>query len=103
MLFLRQKVDWNMIFTDYRKVILLIFSEMGIRPFLETKSSLNDDIYWLLKSLCFGLFADRKYGLFYGQKVDGKMIFTWSFWAFYDIPGPRKYGFLRNDKERKLR
>ena len=27
------------------------------------------------------------------QEVDEKMIFTWSFWAFYDIPGPGKYVF----------
>ena len=29
MLFLREKVDGNMTFTDYRNVFLLIFSEMG--------------------------------------------------------------------------
>ena len=80
-------------------------------------------IYWLLKSSCFGFFGDEKYGLFcvkklmerwnllvtqkflfwtfrsweirsfFSQKVDGKMIFTWSFWAFLDIAGLGKYGF----------
>ena len=29
MVFLSQKVDGNMIFTDYWKVLVLIFSEMG--------------------------------------------------------------------------
>ena len=33
------------------------------------------------------------YALFLSQKVDGKMIFTWSFWACHDIPGLGKYGF----------
>ena len=27
-------------------------------------------------SSCFQLFGDRKYGLFFSQKVDGKKIFT---------------------------
>ena len=48
MVFLSQKVDGNMIF----------------------------NIYWLLKSSCFELFGDGKYGLFLSQEVDGKMIFT---------------------------
>ena len=124
MVFLSQKVDGNMIFTDYRKVLVLIFSEIEntvfswakklierwyllitekvlfwtfqwweIRSFFESRSWWKDDIYWLLRSSCFELFGDGKYGLFFSQKVDGKMIFTWSFWAFYDIPGPGKYGF----------
>ena len=28
--------------------------------------------------------------VFFSPKVDGKMIFTWLFPAFYDIPGPGK-------------
>ena len=62
-LFSSQKVDGNMIFIDYWKVLVLNFSKMGIMVF------------------------------FFSQKVDGKMIFTWSFWAFHDIPGLGKYGF----------
>ena len=50
-------------------------------------------VYWLLKSSSFEIFGDEKYGLFLSQRVDRKMIFTWSFWGFYDIPGLRKYGF----------
>ena len=30
------------------------------------------DIYWLLKSSCFEIFVDGKYGLFLSQEVDGK-------------------------------
>ena len=29
----------------------------------------------------------------FNQKVDGKMVFTWCFGAFHDIPGFGKYGF----------
>ena len=47
-----------------------------------------------MKSSCFEFFRDQKYGLFLSQKVDGKMIFTWSFLVFYDIPGLGQYGFL---------
>ena len=46
MAFLSQRVDGNVIFTDY----------------------------W--KSSCFDLFGNGKYGLFFSQEVDGKMIFT---------------------------
>ena len=80
-------------------------------------------VYWLLKSLCIEFFEDGKYGLFwakkvmemlyllitekllfwsfweqeisyfFSQKVDVKIILTWSFWAFDDIPEPGKYSF----------
>ena len=127
MVYLSQKVDENMIFTDYRKVLVLIFLEIRntvfswakklierwyllitekvlfwtfpwwqIRSFFESISWWKDDIYWLRRNSCFELFGDGKYGLSYSQKVDGKMIFTWVFWAFYDIPRPGKYGFLRS-------
>ena len=124
MVFLSQKVDGNMIFTDYWKVLVLTFSEMGntvfswakklteiwyllitgkflfwtfwwleIRSFFESRRWSKDDIYWLLWISCFELFGDGKYGLFFSRKVDGKMIFTWSFLAFHDISGLGKYGF----------
>ena len=126
MVFLSQKVDGNMIFTDYWKVLVLTFSEMGntvfswakklteiwyllitgkflfwtfrwweIRSFFESRSWCKDDIYWLTRSSCFELFGDGKYG-FFSQKVDGKMMYTWSFWAFHDIPGSGKYDFSCN-------
>ena len=68
-----------MIFTEYLKLHVFNFSEMGNTVFPEPKSLWKDYIYLLLKSSCFELFGDRKYGLFYSQEVDGKMIFTWSF------------------------
>ena len=75
-MFLSQKVDENMIFTDYRKVLVLIFSGMGDTAFFEPKSWWKDVIYWLRERSCFELFGDRKNGLFLSREVDGKMIFT---------------------------
>ena len=63
-LYLRQNVDGKMIFTGYWKVLI------------------------------FSFFGDRKYGLYFSQKVILKIMLSWSFWAFRDIPGPEKYGFL---------
>ena len=127
MVFLSQKVDGNIIFTDYWNVVVLNFSVMGntvfswakkfteiwyllitgkflfwtfrwleIRSFFGSRSWRKDDIYWLQRSFCFELFGDEKHGLFFTKKVDGNMIFTWSFLAFYDIPGPGKYVFTRS-------
>ena len=123
MVFLSQKVDGNMIFTDYWKVLVLTFSEMGNTIFSWAKKL--TEIWYLLITgkFLFWTFwwweirsflsqeVDGKIifagywevivlnflvmGIrsFFSQKVYGKMIFTWSFWAFYDIPGPWKYGF----------
>ena len=54
-------------------------------------------VYWLLKGSYLGIFGDGKCGLFSNQKVDGNMIFTWLLWAFHDISGLGKYGFLCSD------
>ena len=69
------------------------FSVVGNTVFFESRNWWENDIYWLPRSYCFGLFGDGKYDLFFSQKTDEKMIFTWSFWAFHDISGPEKYGF----------
>ena len=53
--------------------------------------------YWFLKSSCFELLGDGKYGLFFRQKVNVKVIFTWCFWVFHDIPGSGKYGSSYSD------
>ena len=87
-LFLSQKVDGKMLFTSYWKVLVLNFSAI-------VRSWCKDDIYWLTRSSCFELFGDGKYG-FFSQKVDGKMMYTWSFWAFHDIPGSEKFDFSCN-------
>ena len=74
--FLSQKVDGNVIYPDYWKFFVLIFSGMTNTAFFEPKSCWKDDIYWLLESFYFNLFGDGKHGLFLSQKVDGKLIFT---------------------------
>ena len=58
-----KKLCYDMIFTNYWKVLALNFSVMGNTVF------------------------------FFSQKVDGKMIFTWPFWAFHDILGIWKWFF----------
>ena len=53
-LFLSQKVDGNMIFTDCCKVLVLNILAMGYGGFFEPKSWWKDDIfdiYWLINSL----------------------------------------------------
>ena len=74
--FLSQKVDGDMIFTDYWKVLVLTFSEMGNTVFSWTKSWRKYDIYWLLESSCFELFGDERYSLFLSQEFDGRIVFT---------------------------
>ena len=85
---------WYLLITE--KVLFWTFRWWKIRSFFESISWWKDDIYWLRRNYCFELFGDGKYGFSYSQKFDGKMIFTWFFWAFYDIPRPGKYGFLRS-------
>ena len=76
MVFLSQIVDGNMIFTEYWKVLGLIFSKMGNTVFFWVKK-LMERLYLLItESSCFELSGDEKYGLFLSQEVDGKMIFT---------------------------
>ena len=83
---------WYLLITG--KFLFWTFWWLEIRSFFESRRWSKDDIYWLLWISCFELFGDGKYGLFFSRKVDGKMIFTWSFLAFHDIPGLGKYGFL---------
>ena len=97
MVFLSQKVEGNMVFTDYWKVLVFNLSVMGNTVFFWVQKLMKRWYLWLLRSSCFEPFGDEKYSLFFSQKIDKKMIFSWSFWAFYDIPGPGKYGFLRSD------
>ena len=79
MVFLSQKVDRNMIFTDYWKDLVLIFSEIGNTVFSWAIKLMEKWLYWLLKRYFFELFVDGKYGLFLSQEVHGKMIFN-SYW-----------------------
>ena len=68
-LFWDKKFDEKMIFTDYWKVFVL-----GNRKVLVLEFSVMGNTL-------------------FSQKVDVKIIFTWFFWAFHDIPGPGKYSF----------
>ena len=97
MVFLSRKVDGNMIFTDYWKVLVLIFLGTGNMVFFWAKKLMERWYLLITESSCFEPFGDGKQDLFFSQKVDGKMTFTFwafrAFWAFYDIPGLGKYGF----------
>ena len=77
--FLSQKVDRKMKFTDYWKVLLLNFLE--IRSFFEPKSWWKDRIYWLLKVSCFELFGNGKYGDFWSQKVQKR----WYLFGLFEL------------------
>ena len=50
-------------------------------------------LVWATEKFLFWTFWGWEIRSFFSQKVDVKMIFTWSFWAFHDISGLRKYGF----------
>ena len=91
---------WYLLIT--KKVLFWTLRRWKIRSFLESKCWWKDDICWLRKSSCFELFGDRKYCLFLSQKVDGKMIFTWPFLVFHDIPGHGKYGSPCSDTRKNL-
>ena len=92
-----QKVDGKMIFTDYWKVLVLNFSVMGSTVFYAVKKLMER--WYLLVTLKFLFWTFRWWEIqpFFNQKVDGKMIFTWSFWAFHDIAGLGKHGFVHSD------
>ena len=85
---------WYLLITE--KVLFWTFPRSEIRSFFWSRNWWKDDIYWLLRISCFEIFGDVKYGLFFSQNVDGKIIFSWSFWALFDIPAPGKYGFSRS-------
>ena len=98
MVFLSQKVDGNMIFTDYWKVLILFFSEMENTAFSWAKKLIERWYLLIKENALFWTLRWWKMRSFLSQEVDGKMIFAWSFWAFYDIPGPGKYGFSRSER-----
>ena len=79
MVFLSQKVDGNMIFTDYWKVLALTFSEMRNTVFSWAKTLIERLYLLITEKVLFELLGDGKYGLYLSQGVDGKMIFT-SYW-----------------------
>ena len=58
---------WYLLITE--KFLFYSFRKWKIRSFLEPKSWLKDDIYWLKKMPCFELFGDGKCGLFWVKKL----------------------------------
>ena len=79
MVFLSQKVDGNMIFTDYWKVLVLTFLEMGNTVFSWAKKL--TEIWYLLVTgkILFWTFRWWEIRSFLSQEVAGKVIFT-SYW-----------------------
>ena len=71
--------------------------------FFKPKSWWKDDIYYLLKSSCFKLSDDRKYGLFWSQGVDRKDHIYWlQKSSCFELFGGRKYGlFLSQEVDGK--
>ena len=78
------------------KFLFWPFREWEIRSLFEPKSWWKDDIYWLLKSSCFELFDDGKYGLFFEWRswwkrwyllITEKFLFWtfrwWEIWSFF--------------------
>ena len=51
-------------------------------------------LFWATEKFLFLAFWWWEIRVFFSQKVDVKVIFTWSFWAFHHFQGPGKYGFL---------
>ena len=95
--FLSQKVDGKMLFTDYWKVLVLNFLVIGNTVFFWAKKLMER--WYLLINEKFLSWTLRwwKIRSFFSQKVDEKMKYTWSFWAFHDIPGLGKYDFSCNE------
>ena len=96
MVFLSQKVDGNMIFTDYWKVLVLIFLGIRNKVFSWAKKLMERWYLLITEKVLFWTFRWSEIRSFFNKSFDEKMIFTWSFWAFCDIPGPGKYGFSRS-------
>ena len=91
-------------FTDNEKVLVLKFLCVKNVVLSEPKSWWKDDIYWLLKSSCFELFDDGKYGLFLSQEVDGKDDIYWLLKSScFELFGGGKYClFLSQEVDGKM-
>ena len=60
---------WNIIFNDNFKCSSFEIFGGKEHDIFEPKSWRKYDIYWLLRSSCFELFGDGKYGLFSAKKL----------------------------------
>ena len=76
MVFLSQKVYGNMIFTDYWKVLVLIFLGMRNMVFSWAKKLIERWYLLIIEKILFWTFPWWEIGLFLSQEVNGKMVFT---------------------------
>ena len=85
MVFLSQKVDGSMIFTDYWKGLVLTISGMGNMGFFWSKKLMERWYLLITGNFLFWTFRWWEMGLFLSQEVDGKMIFTghWEVLVFW--------------------
>ena len=99
-LFWVKKLIETMTFTDYWKVLVLNFSVVGNTVFFGVKKLMERWYLLITERFLFWTFWWWEIRSFFSQKVGGKMIFTWSSWAFYDIPKLGKYGSLCSVKQK---
>ena len=74
--FLGQKVDVKMIFSDYWKVLVLVFARMGNTVFFWAKKVMERWYLLITEKFLFWTFRWWEIQCFLSQEVDGKMIFT---------------------------
>ena len=75
-IFLSQKVDGKIIFTDYWKVLVLIFSGMENAVSFWAKKLMERWYLLITEKFLFWTFRWWEIRSFLSQEVDGKMIFT---------------------------
>ena len=89
---------WNLLIT--KKFLFWTFWWEKIRVWVK---KLIERWYLLItENFLFWTFPWREIQSFFSQEADEKMIFTWSFWAFHDIPGIGKYGFFCSQSSASL-
>ena len=73
---------WYLMITE--KFLFWTFWWWEIRSFFQPRSWWKNDIYWLLKSSCFELFRDGKFGLFLAMMERWYLLITekFLFWTF---------------------
>ena len=86
-----QKVDVNMIFTGYWKVLALIFSRMGNTVFFWAKKVMERWYLLITEKFLFWTFRWWEIWSFLSQEVDGKMTFTGYLEVYFELFGDGKY------------
>ena len=91
--FLSLKVDGNMIFTDYWKVLVLNFSVMGNTVFFWVKKLMERWYLLVTEKFLFWTFRWWEIRSFFQPKSWWKDDIYLVFLNFFDIPRLSKYGF----------